>query len=272
MRIASRSTGEWRPSIDTAASRSRRSRHARLPTCSRSHAPTTYSPASMFPATVERTPSMSPCRSPEVRGCMVSESWKGCRRPASSSETGAVTGVRTAYGDIEAEYVVNCAGMWARQLGDRQGSPSLCRRPSTTTSSPSRWPSCLATWPVIEDPASYGYYREEVGGLMIGLFEPVCAPWQLEAIPEDFSFGILPPDWDRMGPYVEKAMARVPDVARHRYPHLLLRSRELHSRPAADRRRGARAAQLLRGGGAQLDRDPHRGRAGSRRRPVDRRR
>ena len=28
-------------------------------------------------------------------------------------------------------------------------------------------------------PASYGYFREEVGGLMVGLFEPVCAPWKV---------------------------------------------------------------------------------------------
>ena len=45
---------------------------------------------------------------------------------------------------------------------------------------------------------------------MLGLFEPVCAPWMVGGIPADFSFGSIPPDWDRMGPYVEKAMQRVP--------------------------------------------------------------
>ena len=45
---------------------------------------------------------------------------------------------------------------------------------------------------------------------MIGLFEPVCAPWRVDGIPHDFSFGEIPPDWDRMGPYVEKAMSRIP--------------------------------------------------------------
>ena len=66
------------------------------------------------------------------------------------------------------------------------------------------------TWPVIEDPASFGYYPEEVGGLLIGLFEPEAAPWKVEDVPEDFAFGEIPPDWDRMGPYVERAMERVP--------------------------------------------------------------
>ncbi len=67
-----------------------------------------------------------------------------------------------------------------------------------------------SSWPVLEDPGSYGYFREEVGGLMIGMFEPVCAPWQIGGIPDDFSFGEIPPDWERMGPYLEKAMSRVP--------------------------------------------------------------
>jgi 4-methylaminobutanoate oxidase (formaldehyde-forming) len=45
---------------------------------------------------------------------------------------------------------------------------------------------------------------------MIGLFEPICAPWNVGGVPEDFSFGEISPDWDRMGPYVERAMKRVP--------------------------------------------------------------
>jgi 4-methylaminobutanoate oxidase (formaldehyde-forming) len=66
--------------------------------------------------------------------------------------------------------------------------------------------------PVLEDPSHYGYYREEVGGLMVGLFEPVCAPWMVKGIPEDFSFGEIEPDWDRMGPFVDKALSRVPVI------------------------------------------------------------
>jgi heterotetrameric sarcosine oxidase gamma subunit len=71
-------------------------------------------------------------------------------------------------------------------------------------------PGISSDWPVLEDPASYGYFREEGGGLLLGLFEAVCAPWQVGGVPEDFSFGELPPDWERMGPYLETAMQRVP--------------------------------------------------------------
>ncbi|MBW2660049.1 MAG: GcvT family protein, partial [Deltaproteobacteria bacterium] len=64
--------------------------------------------------------------------------------------------------------------------------------------------------PILEDPSHYGYYREEVGGLMIGLFEPECAPWKIDRVPENFSFGEIEPAWERMGPFLEKAMSRVP--------------------------------------------------------------
>jgi len=123
---------------------------------------------------------------------------------------GAVTGVVTAQGMIEAEYVVNCAGMWARQFGERAGVNIPNQAAEHYYLITERIPALQPHWPVLEDPASYVYFREEVGGMMIGLFEPVCAPWQIEGIPEDFSFGELPPDWDRMGPYVETAMKRVP--------------------------------------------------------------
>ncbi|MGE5186278.1 MAG: GcvT family protein [Acidobacteriota bacterium] len=123
---------------------------------------------------------------------------------------GAVTGVVTAHGEIECEYVVLAAGMWARQLGALAGVSIPLQSAEHYYLITERVPELSASWPVLEDPGSYGYFREEVGGLMVGLFEPKCAPWQLAGVPHDFSFGEIQPDWDRMGPYVEKAMARVP--------------------------------------------------------------
>jgi 4-methylaminobutanoate oxidase (formaldehyde-forming) len=121
----------------------------------------------------------------------------------------AVTGVDTTAGHIDAEYVVNCAGMWARQLGAKSGVNVPLQSAEHYYLITDRIPG-IGSWPVLEDPGSYGYFREEVGGLMVGLFEPICAPWKVEGVPEDFSFGELTPDWDRMGPYVERAMQRVP--------------------------------------------------------------
>jgi glycine cleavage system aminomethyltransferase T/glycine/D-amino acid oxidase-like deaminating enzyme len=126
------------------------------------------------------------------------------------TKNGAVTGVQTPIGDIEAEYVVNCAGMWARQLGAKAGVNIPLQSAEHYYLITDKIPAISGDWPVLEDPGSYGYFREEVGGLMIGLFEPVCAPWKVGGVPEDFSFGELNPDWDRMGQYVERAMKRVP--------------------------------------------------------------
>ena len=126
------------------------------------------------------------------------------------TKRGAVTGVRTAYGDIEAEYVVNCAGMWARQISREVGVNIPLQAAEHYYLITERIKNISPDWPVLEDPASFGYFREEVGGLMIGLFEPVCAPWRVQGIPDDFSFGEIQPDWERMGQYVEKAMQRVP--------------------------------------------------------------
>ena len=123
---------------------------------------------------------------------------------------GAVCGVVTDHGTIECEYVVNAAGMWARQLGAKSGVSIPLQAAEHYYLITEQMDGLDPAWPVIEDPANFGYYREEVGGLMIGFFETKCAPWNVGAIPADSSFTSIQPDWDRMGPYVEAAMSRVP--------------------------------------------------------------
>lgn len=127
-----------------------------------------------------------------------------------TQKNGRVTGVQTTSGDIEAEYVVNCAGMWAREFGNLAGvniPNQAAEHYYFITEDLKDMPENM---PVLEDPSSYGYFRDEVGGLMIGIFEPICAPWNVNSIPKDFSFGEIQPDIDRMAPYLEKAMNRVP--------------------------------------------------------------
>jgi glycine cleavage system aminomethyltransferase T/glycine/D-amino acid oxidase-like deaminating enzyme len=126
---------------------------------------------------------------------------------------GAVSGVQTDQGNIEAEYVVNCAGMWARQLGLLAGVSIPLQAAEHYYLMTEPIPAISGAFPVLEDPASHGYFREEGGGLLVGFFEPVCAPWKVDGVPSDFSFGELTPDWERMGPYVETAMQRMPVCA-----------------------------------------------------------
>ncbi len=126
------------------------------------------------------------------------------------TRNGTVTGVRTDQGDIRSEFVVNCAGMWARQLGEQNGVVIPNQAAEHYYLITEEIDGVTADLPVLEDPSVHAYYREETGGLMIGLFEPECAPWRVGGIPDDFSFGELPPDWDRLTPFLEKAMERVP--------------------------------------------------------------
>lgn len=129
------------------------------------------------------------------------------------ANNGTATGVRTADGQvIIAENVVICGGMWSRQLGAKAGINLPLQAAEHYYLITEIVPGLSRDLPVLEDPSTYTYYREEVGGLMLGLFEPGAAPWKLDGIPEDFSFGEIEPDWDRVGPHLEKAYSRVPST------------------------------------------------------------
>jgi glycine cleavage system aminomethyltransferase T/glycine/D-amino acid oxidase-like deaminating enzyme len=156
----------------------------------------------------------------EVRGVVVSTSSTDERggstdeRGGSTDERGGSTDERGGSTDerrqIECEYVVNCTGMWARELGERSGVVIPNQAAEHYYLITDTIEGIDPNAPIFEDPASYGYYREEGGGMMVGLFEPRAAAWSVDGIPSSASFTTLKPDWDRMGPFLEKAMARVP--------------------------------------------------------------
>jgi len=123
---------------------------------------------------------------------------------------GRVCGVTTDKGNIEAEFVVNCAGMWAREIGKMAGVDVPLQAAEHYYLITEPIDGIHAELPVLVDADKHAYYREEIGGVLLGLFEPIAAPWGLNGIPKDFSFGEIKPDWDRMMPYVEEAMKRIP--------------------------------------------------------------
>jgi heterotetrameric sarcosine oxidase gamma subunit len=124
-----------------------------------------------------------------------------------------VCAVRTEAGPIETEVVVNAAGMWARQLGALAGVQVPLQAAEHYYLLTDTVPGMALDLPVIEDPDNYGYYRPEADGMLVGLFEPVAAPWSLDGVPREFSFGKLPPDWDRMEPFLGQAMSRIPSLS-----------------------------------------------------------
>ncbi|MFO1407830.1 MAG: FAD-dependent oxidoreductase [Steroidobacteraceae bacterium] len=118
--------------------------------------------------------------------------------------------VRTAQGDIETESVVLAAGMWSRQIAAGIGVPVPLQAAEHYYLLTEPMPGIHGGLPVVEDPEAYAYLREEGGGLLFGLFEPEGATWSPGRVPEDASFLTLPPDWERMTPFLERAFARLP--------------------------------------------------------------
>jgi 4-methylaminobutanoate oxidase (formaldehyde-forming) len=124
-----------------------------------------------------------------------------------------VSAVLTEAGPIETEVVVNAAGMWARQFGALAGVAVPLQAAEHYYLLTDTVPGMDAGLPVIEDPDNYGYYRPEGDGMLVGLFEPVAAPWSLDGVPRGFSFGKLPPDWERLEPFLGPALNRIPSLA-----------------------------------------------------------
>jgi 4-methylaminobutanoate oxidase (formaldehyde-forming) len=129
------------------------------------------------------------------------------------TKNGRAVGVRSGKGEIAAEHVVICAGMWSRQIGASVGINLPLQAAEHYYLITETMAGCTRDLPLLEDPHAWAYFREEVGGLLVGLFEPDAAPWNLGAIPEDFAFGEIAPDWDRVAPHLETAFKRVPAAA-----------------------------------------------------------
>jgi 4-methylaminobutanoate oxidase (formaldehyde-forming) len=110
--------------------------------------------------------------------------------------------------EIECSIVVNCAGMWARQLAEQNNVIVPNQAAEHYYLLTDAIPKIDPGWPVVEDSANCVYVRPEGEGLMLGLFEWEGASWNSDKIPHDFLFGELNPDWDRMLPYLQKAIEK----------------------------------------------------------------
>jgi glycine cleavage system aminomethyltransferase T/glycine/D-amino acid oxidase-like deaminating enzyme len=150
-------------------------------------------------------------RGARMRGARIVE---GCKVIAVRTERGRIAGVRyrTAddEGELRCETLVNCAGVWAREFGALAGVsvPLFAAEHFYLVTRPI--PGVRPELPVMRDPDGYIYYKEEVGGLVMGGFEPVAKPWDVARIPEDFGFRLLPEDWDHFEILMRNAVHRTP--------------------------------------------------------------
>ncbi|MFN2488861.1 MAG: FAD-dependent oxidoreductase [Actinomycetota bacterium] len=121
-----------------------------------------------------------------------------------------VRGVVTDQGVIRCETVVNAGGIWAGELGRLAGLnvPVMPMAHQFLITKPLE--GVQASLPTLRDPDLLVYFREEVGGLVVGGYERDPAPWGLEGIPQDFNHRLLSPDLERFEPLMEGAMKRIP--------------------------------------------------------------
>lgn len=127
-----------------------------------------------------------------------------------TTDKGAVTGVKTANGTIKAETVVIACGQWSRQVGRECGVTIplySCEHMYIVTK---QIEGVTPDLPCLRDPDGYIYFKEEVGGLVMGGFEPDAKPWDMPRIPNDFEFSLLDDDWDQFEILMENAIHRVP--------------------------------------------------------------
>lgn len=148
-----------------------------------------------------------------MRGARIAE---GVKVTAVTAANGRVTGVDWQDGEetghIAAEHVVNCGGMWGRELAARNAVTlplHACEHFYIVTEAIPE----LGRLPVLRVPEECAYYKEDAGKILLGAFEPVAKPWGMEGIREDFCFDQLPEDFDHFEPILEKAIHRMPMLA-----------------------------------------------------------
>ena len=126
---------------------------------------------------------------------------------------GRITAVNTDKGRIACEKVVNCAGMWARQVGVMAGINVPLQPVKHQYIITDKIQGLSTDAPTIRDPDRRIYFKEEVGGLVMGGYEPNPIPWHLDDVPKDWEFRLFDDDFDHFEQHMDQAVARVPALA-----------------------------------------------------------
>lgn len=125
-------------------------------------------------------------------------------------QDGRIVKVKTTLGDVACEKVVNCAGQWARQVGAMAGINVPLQAVKHQYIITDRIEGLATDAPTIRDPDRRTYFKEEVGGLVMGGYEPNPKPWMTDDLPNDWAFRLFDDDFDHFEQHIEQAMVRVP--------------------------------------------------------------
>ncbi|EAP97655.1 putative dehydrogenase protein [Janibacter sp. HTCC2649] len=140
------------------------------------------------------------------------------RVTAVHADKGRATGVRVEHDgdvvDVEADVVVNCAGQWANAVGAMAGVNVPLHSAEHFYVVTDQIEGVHRDLPVLRDPDGYTYVKEEVGGLLVGGFEPEAKPWvSPDQLPHPFEFQLLDEDWEHFGILMDSAIHRLPVLA-----------------------------------------------------------
>jgi 4-methylaminobutanoate oxidase (formaldehyde-forming) len=127
---------------------------------------------------------------------------------------GRATGVRCAQGTVLAESVVLCGGMWARQLALRCGVALPLEPVEHHYAVTEPIAGAFDELPVGRDPDLCIYFRGEGNAVVLGAFQAASTPWAVEKVPDDFSFRLLEPDWERFAEPLRAGRWRIPALER----------------------------------------------------------
>ncbi|WP_296603237.1 FAD-dependent oxidoreductase [Nocardioides sp.] len=147
-----------------------------------------------------------------LRGAHVVERVRVTGFTVEAAATGRrVTGVVTDQGTVEAEVVVNCAGQWAKALGDQVGVTIPLHSAEHFYVVTEAVEGAHPDLPIMRDPDGWTYFKEETGGLVVGGFEPEAKPWlSPDDLPYPFEFQLLEEDWEHFSVLMDQALLRIP--------------------------------------------------------------
>ncbi len=124
-----------------------------------------------------------------------------------------ITAVHTTQGTITCEKVVNCGGQWARQIGAMAGINVPLQPVKHQYIITEKIPGITADLATIRDPDRRTYFKEEVGGLVMGGYEPNPQIWTQGDVPDDHAFRLFDDDWDHFEQHMNQAITRIPALA-----------------------------------------------------------
>ncbi len=135
---------------------------------------------------------------------------EGARVTGFEIANGRVVAVQTNLGRIACETVINCGGQWARQIGAMAGVSVPLQAVKHQYVITEKVEGLAADAATLRDPDRRTYFKEEVGGLVFGGYEPNPIAWTQGDVPGDFEFQLFEDDWDHFEQHMTQALARVP--------------------------------------------------------------